>query len=173
MKKNEFANTVKRKIDHKTLNDLIKRKENHSKVKVLKHPVLKMQNYLTANNHKLRIEDCQNIFKMRCKVTKTKVNMKQMYNTLECRACRIESESDCHVLKCSKILKMNQEYENIEIPDYEKLYTGSPNEQLEISRIFSSNMKILENIKEDNLNLSTLCGPCDQSNYFVSAVYTD
>ena len=109
MKKNEFANTVKRKIDQKTLNDLIKRKENHSKVKVLKHPVLKMQNYLTANNQKLRIEDCQNIFKMRCKVTKTKVNMKQMYNSLECRACRIERESDCHVLKCSKILKMNKE----------------------------------------------------------------
>ena len=63
MKKNEFANIVKRKIDHKTLNDLIKRKENHSKVKILKHPVLKMQSYLTANNHKLRIEDCQNILK--------------------------------------------------------------------------------------------------------------
>ena len=41
------------------------------------------------------------------------------------------------------------------------------------SQLFSSNMKILENIKEDNLNLPTLCGPCDQSNYSVSAVYTD
>ena len=39
---------------------------------------------------------------------------------------------------------MNKEYDYIEIPDYEKLYTGSPNEQLGISRLFSSNMKILE-----------------------------
>ena len=96
--------------------------------------------------------------------------MKQMYNSHECRACKIESESDCHVLQCSKLLKMNKEYRNMKIPDYDKLFTGSPNEQLEISRLFTSNMKILENIKED---ISTLCGPCDQSIYSVSAVYTD
>ena len=68
--KNECAITVKRKIDHKTFNDLMKRKENYLKIKILKHPVLKMQNYLTANNRKLRIEDCHNIFKMICKVIK-------------------------------------------------------------------------------------------------------
>ena len=78
MKKIEFANIVKRKVEHKALNDLIKRKEDHSKVKNLKHPVLKIQKYLTANNQNLNIEDCQNIFKMRCKVKKTKMNMKQM-----------------------------------------------------------------------------------------------
>ena len=69
IKKNEFANIVKRKIDQKALNDLIKRKENHSKVKALKHHILKIQNYLTANNQNMKIEDSQNIFKMRCKIT--------------------------------------------------------------------------------------------------------
>ena len=67
-------------------------------------------------------------------------------------------------------MSMNKEYGNMKIPDYDKLYTGNPNEQLEISRLYSSNMKILENIKED---ISTLWGPCDQSNDSVSAVYTD
>ena len=63
----------------------------------------------------MKIEDSQNIFKMRCKVTKSKMNMKQMYSSHECRACKIESESDCHVLQCSKILNMNKEYKNIKI----------------------------------------------------------
>ena len=34
-------------------------------------------------------------------------------------------------------------------------------------------MKILENIKEENYNLSTMCGPCDQNSHSVSAAYTD
>ena len=124
IKKNEFANLVKRKIEHKTLQDLEKRKEIHSKVKILKHPILKMQNYLMANNQSLKIEDCQNIFKMRCRVTKSKLNMKQMHTSYECRACKIESESDSHVIQCSKILNMNKEYKDVKIPKYEKLYTG-------------------------------------------------
>ena len=44
MKKVHFMNKVKRKIQQKTLKDLEKIKENHSKVRKLKHPVLKMQN---------------------------------------------------------------------------------------------------------------------------------
>ena len=133
IKKNEFANIVKRKVEQKALNDLIKIKENHSKVKILKYPVLKMQKYLTANNQNLKIEDCQNIFKMRCKVTTTKMNMKQMYNSHECLVCKIESDTDCHVLQCSKLLIMNKEYKNMKIQDYKKLSTGSSNKQLDIS----------------------------------------
>ena len=65
-----------------------------------------------------------------------------------------------------------EDYENIKIPKYEKIYKGNPKEQLEISRIFINNMKILENIKEENQNLSNIKDPCDQNNLSVSAVYT-
>ena len=75
--------TFPRKIEQKTLNDLVKRKETHEKVKLLKHPVLKMQQYLMAKNKKMNIVNCQNIFKMRCRVTKTKMNMKHMYNAVD------------------------------------------------------------------------------------------
>ena len=44
---------------------------------------------------------------------------------------------------------MNKELNSIKMPEYRKLYDGKPNEQLEISIIFNSNMKILENIKEE------------------------
>ena len=105
MKKKEFSIKLKRKIEQKSLNDLNKRKETHTKVNILKHPVLKMQQYFMAKNKKINIEDCQNIFKMRCRVTKTKMNMKQMYETYECRGCKLEPESDLHVLQCKKLLK--------------------------------------------------------------------
>ena len=173
MKKSDFSIILKQKIEQKTLNDLVKRKESHAKVKILKHPVLKMQKYFMAKNKKINIEDCQNIFKMRCRMTKTKTNMKQMFNTYECRACKIETENDQHVLQCNTLKEMNKEYKCIEIPEYEKIYTGNPNEQLLLSQIFYSNLKILENMKEENEKFSTLVEPSDQSNYSASAVYID
>ena len=59
MKKIDFMNTVKRKIRYKTLKDLEKGKENHTKVKHLNHSVLKMQIYLTANACNMKQEDSQ------------------------------------------------------------------------------------------------------------------
>ena len=171
MKKNELVNIVKRKIEHKTLNDLLKRKEAHEKVQNLKHPSLRMQEYLKASNKQMKIEDCQNIFKMRCRVTKTKLNMKKLYNAYECRACKVESESDAHIIECNVLLNMNKEVKSMKIPEYKKLYDGKPNEQLEITKMFNSNMKILENIKEENV--STLLGPGDQIIFSESAVCTD
>ena len=52
-----------------------------------------------AKTKRINIEDCQNIFKMRCRVTKTKMNMKQMYETYECRGCKLEPESDLTMQK--------------------------------------------------------------------------
>jgi hypothetical protein len=36
---------------------------------------------------KIRIEDCQLIFKLRCRVTRGKVIMKGLFDTFEFRAC--------------------------------------------------------------------------------------
>ena len=72
-----------------------------------------------ASNENRKIEDSQNIFRMRCKVTKTKMNMKHLYNSYECRACYREYENDKHVLECTTLLKMNKEYEYIKVPEYD------------------------------------------------------
>ena len=63
--------------------------------------------------------------------------------------CKLESENDEHVTRFNVILNMNKELNSIKMPEYRKLYDGKPNEQLEISIIFNSNMKILENNKEE------------------------
>ena len=80
MKKKRFLNIVKRKVQNKSFKDLLKIKEKHSKVKNINHKMLQMQNYLLPNNLKMKIEDSQLIFKLRCKVTETKINLKGMYD---------------------------------------------------------------------------------------------
>ena len=77
MKKGEFINKVKSKIECKTLKDLEKIKANHSKVRQIKHTFLKLQKYLMPNEVKLNKEECQLIFKLRSKVTLAKVKSKE------------------------------------------------------------------------------------------------
>ena len=93
MKKGEFLNKVKRKIECKTLKYLEELKENHSKVRKIKHPVLKLQKYLMPNEIKKNKEECQLIFKLRSKVMQRKVNQKNSYLSYECEACKDEEET--------------------------------------------------------------------------------
>ena len=109
MKKNEFMNIVRRKLEHKSLKDLNTMKENHSKVRHLEHPVLKMQNYLMPNESNLKLKDIQLIFSLRCRTTDVKMNKKSQHETYECRACGIEDESQIHIISCkSSIMKMTK-----------------------------------------------------------------
>ena len=146
MKKGEFLNEVKRKIECKTLKDLEQMKEKHSKVKENKHPVLKLQKYLMPNETKMNKEDCQPIFKLRSKVTAVKVNLKNSYLSYECEACKNEEETQEHVLKCKVILQMQEEDER-NIPPYEKILHGSVKEKLMIAKQFSKNIKIIERLR--------------------------
>ena len=86
-----------------------KKKKSHSKVKQLNHNTIKMQTYLQA----------QLIFKLRCKVTEVKVNLKGSYDYLECGACGLEEESQKHIIQCEKLNQVKRtegsETINIEI----------------------------------------------------------
>ena len=84
--------------------ELIKRKENHSKVMKIKHRALEMQNYLKPNKIST-IEVSQEIFKIRNRVTDVKENFKGMYDSTECFFCK-EDESQKHIMEC-KFINMN------------------------------------------------------------------
>ena len=148
MKKSDYMNMIKRKIEHKALKDLNRVKESHSKVRELSHPVLKMQKYFMPSNLNLSQEDCQLIFKLRSRVTETKMNMKGKYDSHECTACGDENESQEHVIKCNVILQMNTDYD-MEVPEYEELLHGNVAQQSKISKLFNSNMKILQKLKKE------------------------
>ena len=145
MERKLFMNIVKRKIEYKTLNDLNRMKANHSKVMHIEHNTLKMQNYLMPNETNVRIEESQLIFKLRCRTTNVKMNMKSSYESYECRACGNENESQNHVINCKILLEMNKESEKI--IEYEKIFSNCVMEQKLICKQFSRNMKKLEEWK--------------------------
>ena len=56
-------------------------------------------------------------------------------------------ENQEHVLNCKTILSMHKQEEESETPVYEKLFNGSVKEQVQIAKLFTQNMKIIENMR--------------------------
>ena len=75
---------------------------------------------------------------LRCQVTNVKTNLKGKYDELECRACKIEQETQKHIVEC---IVLSKEKEKIE---FEKIYFGTVEEKVIILRKFQKNYKILE-----------------------------
>ena len=98
---------------------------------------MKMKNYLRPNAMKITKEEMQLIFKLRSRMTDTKMNYQGLYDDFECGACGKEDEDQKHIFECTILMNMN----NVkEIPAYEKLFNGKVDEQLQIARIFKQNM---------------------------------
>ena len=51
--------------------------------------------------YKMKKEDCEQIFKIRSRVTQAKLNQKNRYDTYECESCEIADESQEHILTLS------------------------------------------------------------------------
>ena len=90
MKKNTFKTILRQSIEVNTLKKLNSIKEGHSKVKQLQHKTSQMRKYFKPNSENPSKEIVQLIFKLRCKVTDSKLNYKGLYDNLECEACGIE-----------------------------------------------------------------------------------
>ena len=73
---------------YQTLKEFEKVKASHYETKYLKHPALKLKDYPmpNINGKKLRQGKCHFILKLRSKVTKVKVNMKNVYDSYECES---------------------------------------------------------------------------------------
>ena len=78
------------------------------------------------------------------------MNQRNRYENHECEVCGIFDESQEHVLNCKEILEMNEESDISEIPEYNRIFDGTVMEQVKISKIFSKNMKVIENIRRNN-----------------------
>ena len=140
MKKSGLKIMLNEAIKKKAFVDLVQKKENHSKVMKVKHERLEMQKYLKASNFKIKIEEKQEIFKMRSRVSDVKMNFKGKYENLECDICQNEYETQIHLIECNEINKGKKEYEKP--PDYEEMLKTNVQNQLEIVRNFLQNMDI-------------------------------
>ena len=133
---------IKEGIKSNVFKKLQETKYSHSKVDKVEHNELKIQKYLQPNKEMMNKEVSQLIFKLRCRVTETKVNLKEKYDNLECRVCHKEEENQEHILICGEINK-NRKIENIK---YEKLFNGTVHEKVKIAQRFKENLKTLEKI---------------------------
>ena len=142
MKKSKFESIIKERISDNAFKNLINIKYTHSKVKNIEHDTLKIQKYLQPNQTKIQREESELIFKLRCRVTEVKANLKSMYDNTDCGACGQEEESQEHVIKCEVLNKK----EKIEF-NYEKINSGTVKEKIEIAKKFEENFNLLKNNK--------------------------
>ena len=143
----KWKSLVKQHIEEKTMRYLITLKQGHSKVMKIEHKNLMMQDYLLPNINKISKEEIQLIFKLRCKVTNVKMNMKGMYNQFQCQICEEEEESQFHIYECNKIWEIRKEENMSNKLKYEMIEKGNLKEKLMIAKIFYENYKILESYR--------------------------
>ena len=146
MKKARLKIIVNQAIKEKTFRDLVKKKESHSKVMNIIHERLEIQGYLKPNKLKMKMEEAQEIFRMRSRVADVKTNFKAKYASFECEVCKKEEETQKHVIECTEINKGKQEYETL--PDYEELFKRNVKNQVLIARHFLENMKMRNKVKK-------------------------
>ena len=106
---------------------------------------IQMQKYLQPNNMKMLKEDAQLVFKLRCRVTGVKINMRGKYDNLECEACGLEEETQQHIIKC-EVLNRNKDDENIQ---YGRLLNGTVRDKLKSK--FQENNEVLELMKKGEI----------------------
>ena len=147
-KQSTFSSLISKKINENALKSLNLLKAKHSKVLHLKHEFLIMKKYLKPNSMKMKKEEKQTIFKLRCRTTDLKTNFKGMYDFLECSACGLEEESQKHILECSVLLSLNEESE--ETPNYANLFEGDIEDQMKIAKQFIDNMEIKTNLSKND-----------------------
>ena len=136
-KRGKLKSLLDKAIKEYTFKELTKKKENHSKVMSLKHKNLEMQKYLKPNKI-ATIEESQEIFKMRSKVTDVKGNFKGKYDSIECNFCN-EDELQKHIMEC-KVINENKKHENF--LKYEDIFEQNVQNQVKIAREFLENMNI-------------------------------
>ena len=105
-----------------------------------------MQNYLKPNDTNIRLEEAQEIFKMRSRMSEVKTNFKGKYEDFECKVCDTkEYETQQHILEC-KILNKTKARNNVP-PDYEELFSRNVEKQKIIAKYFMENIKIKKKLE--------------------------
>ena len=66
--------------------------------------MLEIRTYFLPNEMKATKEEIQTIFKLRCRMTDLKTNMKGIFNTFECPLCGLE-DTQIHILQECRIIQ--------------------------------------------------------------------
>ena len=146
----KYKQIVKTQIDKLALEYLNRKKNKHKKVKKLRHDKIQMAEYLEPNNHKIKINEAQLLFKLKSKMTNVKTNYSGSFkDNLNCDLCQNEGkkrrDTQKHTLICPVINRDNVEnnYSN-----YKSIRKGDIIDQLKVVRKFKINFEIGKTLKE-------------------------
>ena len=100
-----FKNTIKKKANKLAIEYLKKLKAKHSKTKNIEINENKIETAEYLKDKRIHPKDAKFIFKMRTRMYNVKCNFKNQYgDNLVCNLCKMEEESQEHLLQC-KVLK--------------------------------------------------------------------
>ena len=71
------------------------------------------------------------------------------YENYECDLCKKENETQEHLLRCTVIINMKKCHTNL---NYDKIFSGSVKEQLEIAKSYNENMEIRKKLMKSEVS---------------------
>ena len=118
LKKEEFADIVKRNIREKAFDDLMNTKKSHTKLDNIHYSELKTQDYLLNNTVESWI--AKDIFKFRTRMIDVHENFKNNYfYEVDCPLCHKAKDKQSHLITCEKLKgvcqSLNQPIEYMDI----------------------------------------------------------
>ena len=146
MSQAKFKNIIKERIQSKVLVYLVTLQNKHTKSENL-HLDSKMQPYLRTEV--LTLNEKKLLFSLRTKMLRLKANFSSMFgNVLTCSLCKeVNSiETECHLLKCSFIIKDKMIENEMQQVAYEDVFSDIA-KQTKVVKVFKKIMNIFEKQK--------------------------
>ena len=148
----EIKNVLKIAVKRKAFEELLKRKESHSKMINLEYKSLNMQNYLKSSNENLTQRDAQDIFLLRTRMFDVKSNYKNKYEVLLCEACEENEETQEHFYKCEAL-------ESKWKVEFKEIWKNKVENQIQIMKICRENQ--LKRNQRKERKIAKLRKSCD------------
>ena len=142
----KFKNLVKRKTEIKALEYLLRKRG--TKGREIDYTTLEMSEYLLPFNSRLNIEEKRSLFEIRNRMTKIPIH----FGKKEAKCIFGEEENMPHIYSC-KLINNTKPCIN-----YNNIYNGNLNAQIDIFRRMENNLEKRNQIKEKEKHP---CDPCD------------
>ena len=156
--KSKFKMRVKQAITEKAFSYLVSQQASHSKAKALKYSKLQLQPYLQAGVVDLTIKEKAFIFEARSRMIDISDNFKNGKSDLKCRACKVETEDQPHLLQCTKLIEHGEIVQNI--PNYSDLFGDDANKIAAVSKILQRKFTLLKTFNNQSAP-NTVTVTCD------------
>ena len=145
LSKYKFKNILKKKIEKKAFDDLMKIKENHSKMSnIIYDDKLKGQSYLKSDSD-LTNDEKQLLFKLRTRMAEFRNNFRNKFENIQCKLCKREIDEQQHMFYCEVLINNCETLaENIKI-EYEDIFSTKL-KQYKAIKLISKIWKVRENL---------------------------